>query len=366
MIETVEKQASSAGEPSGASPTDCAPSRSQHFLAMDGLRGIAAGAVAIGHLHHTLHSPLRLPNTGLAVDFFFMLSGFVLAYAYADRIETSGFRAFLLARIVRLYPMIVAGVTIALAYFLVTDGMSPQLGQYTLAGVLLLPTLKPNNIDPSFLPLDPPAWSLFFEMVASILFGLGAWRGSRNALGWSVAAAAVMLTMAVGMHGTFDTGWSPSTIGAGLARVCFGFGAGVLLYRLHSTGKVPRLRLPFALQPLILSAVLLLPALSWPLQLVCASAIFPLLLLGAAQDRGAPSGFCRALGELSYPLYVIHWPIYLWVGLVGSSLWTAPLAFLTASMAAYLLFKVYDEPVRSWLNARIRASGKLERGLQAV
>lgn len=333
------------------------PGGSQHFLAMDGLRGIAAAAVAIGHLHHTLHSSFRLPNTGLAVDFFFMLSGFVLAYAYADRIETGGFRAFLLARVIRLYPMILAGVAIAFAYFLATAGFSLQLWQYVLSGTLLFPTFMPNGIDPGFLPLDPPAWSLFFEMIASVLFGLGIWRGGPKSLTLLVGASAIALAITVNAYGTFDTGWSADSLGAGLVRVCFGFGAGVLLYRFHPTGKVPRLPLSFPVQATVLALVLLAPPISWLLQLAGALVIFPILILAAAQEPVRRPRICQFLGDVSYPLYIVHWPIYLWFGLIiGPKPWTIPLAFGGAVLAAYVLLKTYDEPVRKLITEFVRST----------
>jgi len=339
----------------------------QRFDTLDGLRGIAAAAVALGHLHHTLHNRLHLPNTGLAVDFFFILSGFVIAHAYTDRIRREGFALFLMARIVRLYPMILFGMALGFSYLLVVQGLSPELVRLGLSGALLTPTLAPNGIDPSFLPLDPPAWSLFFEMIASILFGVGLWRGGLKSLVTAVVAAAVALAVAVERYGTFDIGWSADSLPAGMARVCFGFGLGVLLYRLHRSGRVPRLPGSFGMHAALLACVLLMAPVPAVLQILSDFVLFPFIVLSAAQREPRDPRLYARLGELSYPLYIVHWPIYLWVGLaLGKSWWTSPSAFFFAVVSAYAILKLYDVPLRDRMNQWLRSAVTKSRMARAL
>lgn len=329
-----------------------------HFTSLDGLRGVAAIAVALGHLRTTLHGALQLPNTALAVDFFFMLSGFVIAHAYGEKIQRQGVGVYLAARVIRLYPMILLGAALGLAYYYASQS-SPEmpLFAYGYRGALLVPTLGFNGIDPSFLPLDPPAWSLFFEMVASVLFGLGLWRGSDRSVLLLVLIAGAFLAYAVSQSGSFDRGWSADTMAFGLARVFFGFGAGVLLYRMHCSGRAPKLPGSFLANAMVLGIVLISPAMSFALQIAADFLLFPVVLLSAARHTEAQGTVCRTLGELSYPLYIVHWPVFLWVGIiVGISWWTPFVAVAGALLTAHVALKVYDEPSRKWMSRWLRSA----------
>src|SRR5690242_20549587 len=89
----------------------------QHFPALDGLRGVAALAVVVFHFMEMVignYSQLFIGHGWLAVDFFFCLSGFVIGYAYDDRIGAMGLRKFARVRLIRLHPMVVFGSVLGL------------------------------------------------------------------------------------------------------------------------------------------------------------------------------------------------------------------------------------------------------------
>lgn len=313
-------------------------------------------AVAACHLHATLNVPIHLKNAPLGVDFFFMLSGFVLAHAYSGSLAAGEtFLDYLFRRIIRLYPLVVLGALTGAAVQHVLWGLSAStLIRLVAQGVVLVPELRSQASGPTFMPLDPPAWSLFFEMVASVLFGVGVWRGRLR----SALAALVLASVAIGWagfyYGSFDTGWNFESIGAGLARVTFAFGLGVLLQRAHRSG----MRVPFrpTFWPVAgFFALLIFSNFSslW-FQFGCVFVLFPMIILLAAEIQPSKSAaFYRWSGELSFPLYILHWPVYLWVWTVADDLGVhrdpimlSATALLAAVCAAYVAYIAFDRPIR--------------------
>jgi len=157
-----------------------------HYLILDGLRGVAAILVVFFHLfeaHSSGHLDQVINHGYLAVDFFFVLSGFVVGYAYDDRWNKMTIGAFFKRRLIRLQPMVVMGMFIgAVFFFFGSDAMFPEIGRVSVWQVMLLfvigSTLLP--VPPSMdirgwgemHPLNGPAWSLFFEYMANILYAL--------------------------------------------------------------------------------------------------------------------------------------------------------------------------------------------------
>ncbi len=119
-----------------------------HFVVLDGLRGVAALCVVIFHFSEMViwnYSKLWIGHGFLAVDFFFCLSGFVLGYAYDDRVATMGLGHFFRMRLIRLQPMVVFGAVLGVIAFYanpfgVTPGYSPgRIALMFAATVLLVP-----------------------------------------------------------------------------------------------------------------------------------------------------------------------------------------------------------------------------------
>jgi peptidoglycan/LPS O-acetylase OafA/YrhL len=357
----------------------------RHYPILDGLRGVAALVVVAFHLCEA-HGPDRfrqLINHGyLAVDFFFLLSGFVIGYAYDDRWRGMTIGGFFKRRLIRLHPMIVAGMAIGACFYYFQGGqLFPIIDQtppwkmllVMAVGMTLIPL--PPSLDirgwGEMHALDAPAWSLFFEYVANILYALVVRRFSRGLLAVLVFVSGAFLVhyLVSGPNGDVIGGWSldPVQFKIGLTRLMYPFFGGLLLSRVVRPGRV---RHAFPLCAAILVAALAMPRFGGPATLwmnglyeaACILFVFPLVVwLGASGAAGAATvRACNALGGLSYPLYIVHYPlIYTYTAWVVAhkvslrdGLPVAAGVYVASVAMAWLLLKYYDEPVRRRLTRR--------------
>jgi peptidoglycan/LPS O-acetylase OafA/YrhL len=325
----------------------------QRFLVLDGMRGIAAFAVLWTHagIGYGVHYPF---HGYLAVDFFFALSGFVLAYAYGEQIRTGlGFRAFALRRLIRLYPMIFAGGVLgALAFNPGWSGGWAKLFWFDASSFLLLPFGLAFR-DSGF-PVNGPIWSLFFELCANALYWAATRRPVDDAMRTVLLVAGVAALLGVISHlagGLRYVGFaSVFSVLAGFPRVAVPFAAGVLIFRYRLHEHVPRL--PDFAAALGLAALLAMPDCGWWYDMICVVVGFPLLLcLGArAQETPALHRLWYWCGALSYPVYVVHEPVLRAVfRLHGSGV----VAVALALVCAWALLRWYDEPLRRWLTRNV-------------
>ncbi|WP_294591527.1 acyltransferase [uncultured Rikenella sp.] len=358
-----------------------------HYEILDGLRGVAALIVVAFHLFEIYAvDPLYVVpfiNHGyLAVDFFFVLSGFVIGYAYDDRWGRMTLWDFCKRRVIRLQPMVVVGAVIGgLCFYFGAGKMFPQIGEVPvwqmllvmLAGCLLIPTTaairQPWH---EMFPLNGPAWSLFFEYIGNLLYAAVVRRFSKRVLVAFVAASGVaLLWMAVGSSDGSVLGGHELTgrqFGIGMVRLLYPFFGGLLLFRL---GR--RIRIPggFWLCSSVLAAILFFPRLGGEQRLwlnglyesISILFLFPLIVLAGAGSpiRGKVSvGICKFLGEISFPLYIIHYPfVYLFMAYVKEhdlgwqESWPLMIAVgVGCVVLAYGFLKLFDEPVRAWLRNR--------------
>ena len=352
-----------------------APPPKQHFLALDGLRGVAALTVMVMHRGRWFYEPGGfLGHAYLAVDFFFLLSGFVVAFAYEDRLRSGmTFLKFARLRLIRLYPLIFLGMLIGggwawaqFAFDLPGSRQTGDLGAGLARHLLLIPTLGKNPA--GIFPLNGPAWSLFFEIVINLVYALSLrWMRLR----W-VIAVIVLSAMALGFYalqGDVDVGAAPGSFWGGFPRTAFGFYGGVLLYRLMRMQRLPTLGAPIWLLGLALIAVFTTPHLraANPIfDLACLFVVFPVILvLGAHAATGWTDGINRVSGALSYPVYVLHYPLYMVVGgllLKAGAPLDPPLQGLFAAavvlVVSWAALKLYDEPLRAWLSKAAFRSSK--------
>lgn len=221
---------------------------------LDGLRGVAAFAVIWYHFFEgfaTSPTDQWMNHGYLAVDFFYVLSGFVIGYAYDDRWRDGGMTAgrFMLRRVIRLQPMVVLSVVLGLVAFLVQgsvrwDGSAVPVGMVLLSllmGLFLIPIFPGMGADVrgngEMFPLNGPSWSLFFEYIGSILYAVVLHRLSRKALACVTAVSGAGLAiMAVGdFSGAYHLGmgWSMGGWGflGGFLRLSFSFSVGLLMAR---------------------------------------------------------------------------------------------------------------------------------------
>ena len=154
----------------------------------------------------------------LAVDFFFCLSGFVIGYAYDDRLGSMGLLAFFKARLIRLHPLVVLGSVLGLLAFLfdpfAADASGYSTGKLILVFVcsaLLIPFPVMKDRAFNLFGLNAPSWSLFWEYVANVVYALILHKLSRRSL-----AVVTMLAAAVLCLVSYRAG---NLLGAGPARI---------------------------------------------------------------------------------------------------------------------------------------------------
>ncbi|MEA9414499.1 acyltransferase [Flavobacterium sp. PL02] len=361
-----------------------------HYEILDGLRGVAAILVVIFHVFevhsHGDSTKLIINHAYLAVDFFFLLSGFVLGYAYDDRWGTMTLKDFYKRRVLRLQPMIIAGMLIGGLLFYFQD--SPGMGWggihdvplwkmllVMLIGFTVIPVGKGLDIRgwSEMHPLNGPAWSLFFEYIANIVYALVLRKTSKIVLTiLTIIAAGITIQYALtNPAGNIIGGWTiddPTQLRIGFTRLTFPFLAGLLLARI---GKLRYTKNAFLSASLLLVVFLSVPHLGgdnniWNrlFECFCIIILFPFVIwLGAGgKVKGKKtSKVCKFLGDISYPIYITHYPIaYTYMAWVTNNKLSLaqswPYIFLTvitSIVVAYLTMKFYDLPIRNWLRKKV-------------
>lgn len=361
-----------------------------HYEILDGLRGVAALIIVVYHLFEGCG--IALGHGYLGVDFFYALSGFVIAYAYDDRWGRMGTGTFFKRRLVRLHPMVVMGTLLGLLfYYFGQSAAFPYIGTHSVGMVLgmfvfcclMLP--MPNAWDlrgwQDFNSFNGNIWSLTWEYVANIAYALFLRFLPTAVLGLLTVAAAlgtldvtfnldlfgVFSESRVGKPFTVNGGWSltPAELYIGLVRVAYPFMAGMMLARLKG---LLRLRGAFVWCSLAVAAIFLMPSFSgvWNGAFEAATILFfiPLVVsLGAGSSlKGEGTRkVCNFLGDISYPLYITHMPfVYMQIAWLSNHpeatlpetvLLCVSLLFLSVG-TAYACLKLYDLPVRKWLAKR--------------
>jgi peptidoglycan/LPS O-acetylase OafA/YrhL len=344
--------------------------KNHQFAVLDGLRGVAALVVLVLHLGQQCNIPG--PSCAhLVVDFFFILSGFVIAFAYEEQLTSGKLRlqAFARIRLVRLYPLFLIGglssIAIGAFIFLTNGTATPaELVIAAVSNLLFLPTIVIAS-NPSAYPFNTPSWSLAFELFINAVYAVIArWLTNSRLIAILLLSALAAIWLAVA-SGTTDGGHDKVTVSFGFVRVCYPFFAGVLLYRV----RPERSHKPL-LATLLLVGLLLVLLGNWPhpilsgLLLVLAG--FPLLiwLASACNVSGRLAVICALLGDLSYPVYILQSPVLR----IGETLMRNRIlsgvqvqAFVAAEALAviaisWLALRTFDIPVRKFLGTSKRVS----------
>ncbi|MCX2574863.1 acyltransferase family protein [Pedobacter sandarakinus] len=356
-----------------------------HYPILDGLRGIAAIIVVTFHLAEPFSTSNidKFVNHGyLAVDFFFLLSGFVIGYAYDDRWKQINVGTFFKRRIARLQPMVILGMTLGAIGFYFTDStIWPLIHTIPLWKMLLVMLIGytilpvPLSLDirgwQEMHPLNSVGWSLFFEYIANILYAVWIRKFSKIALGVLVAIAAVALAHLAISNGDVSGGWTLNVeqVRIGFTRTVYPFFAGLLLSRIAKPTKIKN---AFLWCSVAIAVILYMPRIGgdadkWmngiydSLSIII---IFPLIVYVGASGTiksETEKKICKFLGDISYPLYMVHYPIvYFYVAWISNHKEITPLMALPyalgilfgAIILAYMALKYYDEPLRKWLRHR--------------
>ena len=392
-----------------------------HYILLDGLRGVAALMVLWYHVFEGFAfakgSIIETFNHGhLGVDFFFLLSGFVISYAYDDRwksrqrstVKSLSLKDFFKRRLIRLHPMLVMGAIIGLICFLLQggvkwDGSSTPIHWTLIAFVLTLffiPAYPGASYDirgnAEMFPLNGPSWSLFFEYIGNILYALFIRKLSNKMLTVLVGATGILwiwfVAFDISGYDMIGIGWTLDVVNffGGLLRMMFPFTLGMLMARLFSQRTTDNRRQSFFtnnifwIATIVLFALFSVPYISGEdvtsrvptlanislngiYELFCIMVVFPLIVWIAALSDSAQSKFTlrisKFLGDLSYPLYIVHYPVmylfYAWLiknqyFTLGET-WQMVILVLTVCIVlAYACLKLYDEPIRKKLSKLIR------------
>lgn len=357
-----------------------------HYHVLDGLRGTAAFSVFAFHFLEMLVPSLEknpMPHTFLAVDFFFALSGFVLGHAYDGRGLAPA--QFFARRLVRLHPMVVMAMTIGLLGYVLDPFvgnaqrvLSPAMLLFTFVlSLLLLPAPTLPNYFGETHPVNGPAWTLSQEYAANLLFGLFAPRLGRRLHIFLCGASALALLWTAQKFGNLGYGWGWGHYWVAPVRLACPFLLGLLVYRMKLRMSVPA---PFILLSMLLLAVFCAPtfgAANWLFEAACVILVFPLVLMagaGSKQPEGTTDAVTRLVGELSYPVYIVHYPfIYLFAHWNWTTHPSRPVLaavvvglYCGVSLFALAVSRWYDRPVRAWLSRAVleRQAGRGPSGVQ--
>ena len=368
-----------------------------HYEILDGLRGVAALLVVFYHIFEGLSfaeggTLITTINHGyLAVDFFFILSGFVIGYAYDDRLgRTMTLGNFFKRRLIRLHPMIIMGAVLGVIFYCLQgcvkwDGTHVATSMIMLAllcALFFIPATPGAGYDirgnGEMFPLNGPSWSLFFEYIGNILYAVFIHRLSNKAL------TALVFLLGIGLawfalfdvagYGMIGVGWTLDGVNflGGSLRMLFPFSLGMLLSRNFKPVKV---RGAFWICSIVLLILFCVPYIEgnspicWNglFEAICILFIFPVLVwLGASgktTDKHSTQ-ICKFSGDISFPLYAVHYPVmylfYAW--LIDNKYYTfgevwpvALIVYIGSILLAYLCLKCYDEPVRKWLSRKFLA-----------
>ena len=354
------------------------------FLTLDCARGLAALAVVCYHMATLLGVSFEgfggyhyFSRAYLAVDLFFLMSGFVIAHAYEARLQSGelDFSRFVLVRLVRLYPLYLLGLGGGIAIWLLAHagpGM-PSFWSSLALGSVFLPQLGGGSGDAPIYPFNVVAWSLGFELVANLAFAAFLARLPTRLLAVLCGLAGTMLALYGVLDGSLDIGFKASQTGEGLARVFVSFIAGQIIFRLWAAGRLPVFVWPAApAQLALLTLLLVVPAgmagLSYDLALV--AVVFPLFLIAGCQARPARRyhRFFSQAGRLSYAIYILHVPCCHaiaagWLAAMGQPIAATPVVgaatIIAAVMAvAFAATAAFDEPIRKRLMAAIQRRSK--------
>ncbi len=358
------------------------------FEFLDGVRGIAAIMVVLFHFQQfdytnmvaAIISPMvsqggwdALRGGWAAVDLFFVLSGFVIAHSYSEKIIGGmSFRGFARARITRLAPIYLLGMLLGLISAVWTlqagDGgeLKPlQLVTAVVFGLLVLPYVNRyswpvgmTSVGRPLFPLNSPSWSMFFELFVNICFFIFLHRRRKMPGAVMAVVLAVLFAVAVWVNQSGNAGWRAEHFLFGFPRVLAGFFIGAWLYSLHT-----RVRSFPMIVPLVLVALLFAAAAfdHWFAHLLASLVFAPAAILtGARVELSAKiRPLFVELGELSYPLYILHLPLYQLtfqcIDFREVDRWVPPVIVGVIALAASVAAGRFDKRFRGWLAKRAAA-----------
>nr|WP_315233250.1 acyltransferase [uncultured Albidiferax sp.] len=337
----------------------------ERYLALDGLRGIFSVAVVIHHFS-LLQGAHLMRSAWLAVDAFFVLSGFVIALNYESRIKSGlGFLGFCRVRIERLYPMYFFALVIGIFSLLIHSDWNIFFGVdvflMQLCGIFLIPFwgvfpvasegLLNNHV---IFPFNDPAWSLFFEVFSNIFFyffvfffGIG-----RRLLVVLLFFLFLVYFVSIRYYG-LHSGYSQLNFPGGFPRVLFHFFVGCFIF------KIQYLNIEFKKWHFF--ALLFISLLSFGIgnlevMYVMLFVVSPFVIFVGSKVHFDASNvvgcILKWLGDVSFPIYILHYPLYrllygFFVFSDVNKIFLSVVIFVIVLIAAHLLI-ILERFLKSW------------------
>ena len=368
----------------------------QRYEILDGLRGVASFIVIIFHFFelYSFGNPSKqIINHGyLAVDFFYVLSGFVIGYAYDDRWDRMSLWDFYKRRLIRLHPMVIAGSILGMCYYFLGESVnSPNIESvkpyYFFLTIIMNFLMIPCPVEMDIRgwgesnPFNGPNWTLSYEYLINILYSLIIRRLHTIIIGIICLISSLLvlnLTLNFDIFNVMQErestkytvigGWALTSceLCVGFTRLFYPFFSGYLVYRLNL-----KIRIPYSFIICSLMLIIFLcgprvggeeyPILNGVYEALVIIIIFPSIIIIGAGDKTKNEviiKICKFIGELSYPIYITHYPI-----IYANSAWTSfhmddslfnKIMISIGSICimifnAYSLVELYDKPMRKWL-----------------
>lgn len=351
-------------------------SRHNRYAFLDGIRGMAAIFVLMRHTGNYWH--FEFFRSYLAVDLFFILSGFIIAHAYDEKIRNGSikFRQFVGIRLIRLYPVFFLSLIISTCLLIAKLTLKHEINLNDLTDILsvvaltalFLPSHLTGNV--YLFPINAIYWSLFFELISNFIYAAIRPLLNNIVLAVIILVSALLIFVTSYRHGSLDTGylWDNESLVTGFSRSIFGIFVGLMLYRYQEKFKHQlRKSLVAWLAFLVIAVILASPSVAqynWAVDAFIVVVIFPVALLCASQGNiSRVQKLLLLLGSASYPIYVLHTP----VSIIFSSLFKSyigALAPLSGIVLVIILIalsvwveKIYDIPLRRWMSNRILKKG---------
>jgi peptidoglycan/LPS O-acetylase OafA/YrhL len=340
----------------------------RRFAALDGYRGAAAAMVLLGHLTTGQFAQ----HYYMAVDLFFVMSGFVLALSYENRL-LSGMSpiGFFRLRILRLWPLMAVGV--AIGALVEWPALEPaRLGMLVVRGLLLIPQVgDPGDPGLKLFVLNFPAWSLFCELLVNLAYACMARMLGSRALMLLILASLGCLLLEVARHGSFEFGaWAANNL-SGLVRAIFPFFLGVGLARLWRFDLLPRIAVSPWLAIGAFGAACMVPtsgAATVLLETAISLLLIPAMVVAgiSANPEGRTRAACEWLGRVSYPIYILQSGFVIGFRRMipgGMDAWSLGeaivmmMTFASVIIVAWIAEAHLDAPLQRWIKERRPPAG---------
>ncbi len=361
-----------------------------HILSLDLCRGLAAICVMYYHITFLFSESVRIfPRGYLCVDFFFLLSGYVIAKSYDKKIANGlSLRSFLVLRIARLWPLVLLATVIGFAFQLprfrqyIPDLSAWDLAVSLASNIIMAPSpMSPTSV---VFPFNPAAWSIFFELASNIIYIIAFRHLVGRTLGMTIIASALALAWTAATFNSLDVGMTRGNFIYGLPRVLFSFFLGVLLYRrrdhlwiLPTQGAGPFLAGLIAVAALLSMPYIPIDHVNGLIDLLAVVVVFPLLLRVAENATLSlrMNWYAWFLGGISYSVYLLQTPLVIGFSalpqlLLGQKIaafipWAGILFSLMIPPVAYVCWKYFERPAQRYLTKAL-LKGEVQLPLDAA